>query len=290
MRRFRYLAALSSTTLLLLAGPAGLKAAQAEQALEDVQPVSRDAVVRALSLEREKGYDLTASTNATRLWAHAILMLADWAREEAPDGPPLFLHEADYYYAYLEATGLDEAEAPEFVRISHEYGQHTLIEYRLDRVVDVAESGTTPERALAVRTWWPESESLGERYSFEDTLSTPRLLVVNEREVSYRLLDFGDQMLFDRIEGIRGRPTSGVLGVLFEVLGTGRVVWSRMAVSDDGSLVVRAKAKKLVSKTSTAVVKRDGTGGGVPDDRGDLQALAERLERPLKVTYQPWPF
>jgi hypothetical protein len=289
MRRFRHLGALLSTTLLLLAGPADLKA-QAEHGLDDVQPVSRDAVVRAMLLEREKGYDLTASTNATRLWAHTIFMLAEWAKEAAPDGSPLFLHEADYYHAYLEATGLDAAGAPEFIRISHEYGQHTLIEYRLERIVDMAETETIPARALAVRTWWPESGSLGDRYSFEDTLSTPRLLVVNEREVSYRLLDFGDQMLFDRIEGIRGRPTSGVLGVLFEVLGTGRIVWSRMAVSDDGSLVVRAKAKKLVSKTSTAVVERDGTGGDVPDDRTDLRVVAERLERPLEVAYQPWPF
>ncbi len=289
MRRSRHLRALLSTSLLLLAGPVGVQA-QGEHDLDKVQPVSRDAVLRAMVLEREKGYDLTASTNATRLWAHTIFMLAESAQEAAPDGPPLFLHEADYYHAYLEATGLDEAEAPEFIRISHEYGQHTLIEYRLDRVVDMAETETTPQRALAVRTWWPESESLGDRYSFEDTLSTPRLLVVNEREVSYRLLDFGDQMLFDEIEGIRGRPTSGVLGVLFEVLGTGKIVWSRMAISEEGSLVVRAKAKKLVSKTSTAVVEKDGTGGHVPDDRADLRVLAERLERPLEVAYQPWPF
>lgn len=289
MRRPRRLLALWSTSLLVLAAPLGV-AAQTDHDLGAVQPVSRNAVRRAMELERDKGYDMTASTNATRLWAHTIFMLAEWAKEKAPDGPPLFLHEADYYHAYLEATGLDEAEAPEFIRISHEYGQNTLIEYRLSRVVDLAETETTPERALAVRTWWPDSGSRGDRYSFEDTLSTPRLLVVNEREVSYRLLDFGDQMLFDEIQGIRGRPTSGVLGALFQVLGTGKIVWSRMTVSDDGSLVVRARAKKLVSKTSTAVVKKDGTGGDVPDDRADLRVLAERLERPLDVAYQPWPF
>jgi hypothetical protein len=174
--------------------------------------------------------------------------------------------------------------------MSHEYGQHTLIEYRLEQVLDLGRTGTRPVRALAVRTWWPESAGLGEKYSYEDTLSTPSLLVVNEREVGYRLLDFGDQIVYDEMVGVRGRPTSGVLGALFKVIGTGRLVWTRMAVSDDGLLLVRAKAKKVVSKTAMALVEMDGTGTELPNDRSDLLALAESLEQPLDVAYRPWPF
>ena len=131
------------------------------------------------------------------------------------------------------------------------------------------------------------SAGLGDKYSYEDTLPTPRLLVENERETSYRLLDFGGLILYDEMEGIRGRPTSGVLGALFQVIGTGRLVWTRMAVSEDGLLLIRAKAKKFVSKTITAVVSRDGTGAELPPDRADLLDLAESLERPLEIAYHP---
>jgi len=174
--------------------------------------------------------------------------------------------------------------------MSHEYGQHTLLEFRRNRVIDATETSARPDRALAVRTWWPEGRDIEDSYEFEDTLSNPKLLVVNEQEIRYWLLDFGDQYMFDKIEGIRGRPTSGVLGVLFNLLGTGKILWSRMAISDDGWQVVRASAKKLISKTATVAIQPDGTGGDVPDDRADLQAIAETLERELEVAYRDWPF
>ena len=289
MRLLRSFSTLLATALALLGLPVG-GSAQADVDMGQVQPVSREALRRAMIIERDKGYDLTASTNGGRFWAATLLQLAEWAYEDAPDGPPLFVHEADYFYAYVAVTGLAEDEVPDFVRMAHEYGQHTLIEYRLDHVVDLSRTGTRPVRALAVRTWWPESAGLGEKYSYEDTLSTPALLVENEREVSYRLLDFGGQIVYDEIVGIRGRPTSGVLGALFKVIGTGRLVWTRMAVSEDGLLLVRARAKKVVSKTAMAVVDPNGIGTKLPDDRGDLLALAETLEQPLDVAYRPWPF
>jgi hypothetical protein len=256
---------------------------------EGYERVTRADLERAMATEAAKGYDLTASTNAGRLWAFTLFQLAEQAQARGPQGSPLFIHEADYYHAFLSVTGLDEAGAPEFIRMSHQYGQHTAIEYRMDRVVDASQTSTPPRVALAVRTWWPESEKLGDSYAYQDTLSDPTLLVVNEQEVTYKLLDFGDQFVYDEMEGIRGRPTSGVLGLLFDLLGTGKIVWSRMAISDDGWQVVRAKAKKLVSKTATATVRPDGTGGEVPEDREDLVRIADRLERDLDVAYLEWP-
>lgn len=270
-------------------GTSGDPGIPAELAGKDVQPVTRETMRRAIALEKDKGYDITVTTNGGRMWANTLLQVAEWARAESPDGPPLFIHEAEYFYAYLEATGLPEEQAPEFVQISHDYGQHTLIEYRLDHVLDLDETETVPEQALAVLTWWPETDDTDDKYTYEDTLSNPRLLVENARETSYRLLDFGDQLLYDEMQGIRGRPTSGVLGALFKVLGTGRLVWTRMAVSPDGLLLVRAQAKKVVSKTTTVVVNMDGTGTELPEGRPDLDAIVASLERPLEVSYQPWP-
>ena len=62
--------------------------------------------------------------------------------------------------------------------------------------------------------------------------------------IAYRLLDFGDMIAYDRVQGLTGRPTSGILGLLFRNIGEGRVVASRMAISHDGLQVSRAKAKK----------------------------------------------
>jgi hypothetical protein len=257
---------------------------------DDVQAVPRQALRDALALEQDKGYDITVTTNGGRMWANVLLHVARSARDATPDGPPLFIHESDYFNAYLDVTGFAPEDAPEFVRISHEYGQHTLVEYRTGRVVDLDDTDAVPQVALAVQTWWPDSDGLGDKYAYEDTLSTPQLLVENRQQTSYRLLDFGDQMLYDEMEGIRGRPTTGVLGAIFSVLGTGKLEWTRMTVSDDGLLLIRAKAKKLISKTTTAVVNQDGTGGELPQDRADLQDLARSLETDLRIAYLDWPF
>lgn len=258
--------------------------------LGDHQWVGRDEVCRAMVEERAKGYDLTASTNGTRLWVHTARRLVEWARERAPDGPPLFIPQEEYFQGYLCAAGLEVPAAPEFIRIAYEFGQHTLVEYRTDRVVDPDLTTDRPHMALAVKTWWPPEEGKPDEYTFVDTLSDPHLLAVNKREVRYRILDYGDQFLVDDVSGVRGRPTSGILGLLFKVIGTGSVEWSRMAISDAGEQVIRARAKKLIGKTSVVTVTPDGRGGTIPDERPDLKALAQQLERELDVAYLPWPF
>ena len=107
--------------------------------------------------------------------------------------------------------------------------------------------------------------------------------------ITYRLLDMGDVIVFDDVEGLEGRPTSGVLGLLFKVIGEGRVVENRMAISPDGLQVSRARAKKaLFWVTTTVTVYPDGrTEKDVPADRADLKPLAGRLERPLRIDYRP---
>lgn len=96
-----------------------------------------------------------------------------------------------------------------------------VVDYRRENVVG-GDAGPRPELALNVCIWWPEDSGRPGKYSYEDLLSKPHLKVTNERVLSYRLMDFGDTTVFDDIKGLRGRPTSGVLGLLFQLIGEGR--------------------------------------------------------------------
>jgi hypothetical protein len=117
--------------------------------------------------------------------------------------------------------------------------------------------------------------------------SSPRYC--GERVLSYRLLDFGDMTVFDDIRGLRGRPTSGILGLLFQLIGEGHVMENRMAISGDGLQVSRARARKAFFEVvSTVTVYPDGrTEKDVPPGRPDLAALEARLKQPLKLSHPP---
>ena len=111
-----------------------------------------------------------------------------------------------------------------------------------------------------------------------------------ERAYRYRLLDLGDQVVLDDIQGLYGRPTSGLLGLLFTFIGEGRAVLSRMAFAADGTQVMVGQAKKaFIVRTATVTVRPDGTAeAGVPEGRSDLAALEPRLREPLGIEYVPW--
>ena len=164
-----------------------------------------------------------------------------------------------------------------------------VVDYRDGRVVRKVEKGPRPQLAANVVIRWPERPGAANRYSYRDTLSVPRLKVTNARVITYRLLDFGDMVVYDEIEGLTGRPTSGLLGLLFRAIGEGRVVQSRMAISRDGLQVSRARSKKaFLGVTATATVFPDGRSQkDVPEDRPDLLALERQLRRDLDIEYVP---
>jgi hypothetical protein len=162
------------------------------------------------------------------------------------------------------------------------------VDYREDRVIAGAPEVNRPPRALNVCIWWPDRPGLPASYSYEDSLSTPQLKVTNERVITYRLLDFGDMMVFDEITGFRGRPTTGLLGLLFQVIGEGRVVESRVAVAPDGLQITRARARKVFEVATTVTVYPDGrTEKDLPPGRADLAPIEARLKQPLRLRYQP---
>ncbi len=109
--------------------------------------------------------------------------------------------------------------------------------------------------------------------------------------ITYRLLDFGDWFAYDEIEGVTGRPTSGLLGFLFRIIGEGRIKQSRMAISKDGVQVSRATAQKgFMERTTTVTVYPDGKMvKDVPAGRPDLLELEKRIKQPLEIDYVKLP-
>ena len=281
MTSFQYLGSLRIAALLcflLLPGPlAGVEGAY--------NVVGRSEVLEAMQ-QHYGNYELTATTNGAWL-AEVVFYLARQARERDPDELPLFIGHEAWFRSFLAVTGRTEDTAPQYALLSYRYEQNMEVDYRLDRVIQEVEEGPMPELAVNVRISWEDGPGIPDRYSYLDTLSTPRFKVTNWQVMTYRLLDFGDWAVYDEIEGITGRPMSGVLALLFRVIGEGRIAHSRMAISEDGIQVSRTRAEKaFMEVTTTVTVHPDGTmERDVPAGRSDLLELERRLKQPLEIDY-----
>ena len=286
MTNDRYIPGLSCVTLLVCLILAHQPACAGEGAGDPAhQVVSRQEILEAM--RQVGGYDPTATTNGARFQWEVVLDLARRAEQRDPKGPPLFINCADWFRAFMEVAGRTESEMPLYARLSREYEQHFDVEYRMDRVIRKVIDGPAPQFALNVRIWWEDRPGKPDRYSYLDTLSTPNLKVTNGREMAYRLLDFGDWIACDKITGLTGRPTSGLLGLIFQIIGDGRLTRSRMAISNDGLQIVRGTSKKgFMRKTTTATIYPDGEMiKDLPEGRPDLLELKQRINQPLEVDY-----
>jgi hypothetical protein len=231
-------------------------------------------------------YDILATTNRGRFTSELLLRLAGEAREQDPQGRPLYVDPADWFYAYIETAGVRAEEAPLPARLGFENRQRVLIEYRWDRVIEEIKEGPEPTLAVNIRAWWPEAENPASKFSFTDTTASPKLKATSHREITYRLLEFDDMIVVDKMDGITGRPVSGLLGTIFDIIGEGGLKHSRIAISDDGMQIARARTKKIFSISVTATIEPDGRAGkGLPPDRPDLREIEERLKSPLKIEY-----
>ncbi len=278
-----------ATALVCLFSPNQPKCREADAAGPAYHEVTRQEILEAM---RQVGdYNLTATTNGARFQWEALLYLARRAEQRDPKGPPLFIIGADWFRAFMEVTGRPESEMPLYARLSREYEQHMDVEYRMDRVIRKVIDGPAPQFALNVRIWWEDRPGKPDRYSYLDTLSTPNLKVTNGRVMAYRLLDLGDWFACDKITGLTGRPTSGLLGLIFQIIGDGRLIHSRMAISNDGLQIVRGTSKKgFMRKTTTATIYPDGEMiKDLPEGRPDLLELKQRINQPLEVDYEKLP-
>jgi type II secretory pathway pseudopilin PulG len=253
-----------------------------------LRKVSRQEIVAAMRLQQAQGYALDAISNSVRLQAGVFLQVAAWARASATANPPLLIGHEDYFAAMLEVTGLNAGGAPEFIKKPYEFREDYLIDYRTENVIERVVDGKVPLAALNVKAGWPDGPDAPPSYSYEDTSSHPTLEVTHQRLNSYRILDFGDVIVYDDIQGVTGRATSGVLGLIFALLGKARAIQTRFIMSSDGVQISRTTAQKLIKVTQTITIYPDGTVlKGLPDDRPELSQLEDRLRRPLGLTYVP---
>jgi hypothetical protein len=269
---------------MCLAAPHGVTVPPPEGALEQRVPF----VELLEAMRAEQGYDARRATNLARFQAGVLLRLAARAKARRPDGQPLFFDHAEWFRAYLETVGLSEEHAPLASRLSRDNRQDAWVEYRIDHVVRRA---SRPVRlALNVRVAPLPHVSVPPRYSYDDLASEPHLRVTVERTYRYRLVDLGDRVVFDEMQGLHGRPTSGLLAALFRLIGEGHAVYSRMAVAHDEVQVMVGQARKAVFvRTATVTIRPDGTATrGLPPGRPDLRALEQRLREPLGIEYVPW--
>lgn len=256
---------------------------------DDARPVAREELFAAMRNQAAKGYALTAISNSVRMQVGVFLELAENVSSADPDRRPLRVSHQDYFDAFLAAAEIEPEEAPSFVTVPYEFKEDYLLDYRMENVVGQLESGAGPDRALNVKAGWPEGPDSPKSYSYDDTSTKPAVEVTHQRVNAYRILDFGDVIVYDDIHGITGKATSGVLGLVFKVLGKARAVQTRFTFAPDGIQISRTTAKKLFTVTQTVTIDPSGSVlKGLPDDRPDLQELENLLKR-LDVDFEYEP-
>jgi hypothetical protein len=270
--------------VLALAAPAVTGVASADEA---PHVVSREELLAAM--RQSSGYDLTATANGPLLQAEVLVRLIAEGERNDPSRRPLLIGHRDWFFAFLERTGLPRERAPLYVRLPYEIGQDLVADYRRERVIAEVLNGPSPLHAANVRIWWDKAPGRPEEYSYDDTLSDPTLRVTQSRVIRYRLVDYGDRLWYAQIEGLSGRPTSGALGALFAVIGETTVVESWSASAADGTRVARGRGRKWwFDRTETVTLLPSGRGDrGLPPGRVDLAALERRLLEPLAIRFQP---
>jgi hypothetical protein len=274
----------------LLVGLGGLaRTAPAPSRAEEPRTVSREEIVEAM--RHSHGYRLEATANGARLQAEVLLRLIRAAERTDEERRPLRIGHREWFEAFLERTGLPASKAPLYVRLPHEVGQDIVADYRRERVIARVRRGPEPVTVANVHIFWEDGPRKPDRYSYDDLLSSPNLRVTQEQNIRYRLVDYGDRLWYAEVSGLHGRPTSGPLGLLFDIIGEARVLESCSAFAPDGYQVARGRANKLfITRSGTITIRPDGRADkDVPEDRPDLQALLKRLKEPLEIDFAPIP-
>jgi len=240
------------------------------------------------AIEQVDGYDIDATTNQPRFIADFLFVLAGEVRRQGLHSFRILPQR--YFQAWKEATGKVYDDAPVGMRRVLEFDQRFTVE--LDPEVQLRlPDGLEARQLLAVRIGWPKAPGRADFYSYDDTSSDPDVLLRQQRDIRYLLLDFGNFVAYEQVIGISGKPTSGGLGALFKLLGLADLRSTRLAIAADGVQVNRTRVAKLFTFTALALVQPDGGAErGLPNDRPDLQALADRLELEYEVSEPTrWP-
>jgi len=277
-------ALVASAAMMMLAVSAGGAASGTPSRQGAALKASRESILAAMRPER--GYDAATTANSGRFQANVYLRLARQVRSTSDALVVLVDHE-DWYHAFLEYSGLSDEEAPELLRLIREHGQDALLDLRPGAVIEKIKQGRRPELAMNVRLAFEKRDDAADSYRYEDRLADPAVLVHNDSVVTYRLMDFGDQVFHDDIRGSKVRPLTGSLGALFAVIGLAEIRSVRMAVADDGTAVSIATARKAIVSVPAAVTTSPWgrSERGVSPLRDDLLEIERRLRQPLEFEY-----
>lgn len=280
---------LSSVVVLaatLLGRPAGLAPpVLAAQLCAEPERVSRDEMRQAMRLHGD--YSLTSTTTSMRFGAEALFEIVRRRQRERPGKTLLLVDHADWFAAHLETAGVSYGEMSESARAGFEHRQDALIDFG-HQVLDSVLEGPAPRMGLDVTIFLPDSGGPSQ-FSYRDTLSVPKVDVYNSRVIRFKLLEYEDMLVFDRVSGISVRPI-GFLSGIFAVLGKPDLKQTRVAVSEDQWQVVRGQVKIFpgIPKTGTAWIEPDGRGHeDPPAGREDLRRMRERMRGSLELRYGP---
>ena len=246
--------------------------------------VPREEILQAMSAHG--AYSLTTTTNAARFGAEVLLAIARRRRQESGGSTVFLVRQSDWFTAHRETAGVTYEDMSIAAREGYEHNQDVLVDYGAD-VVGRVEEGPTPLMALDVKIFWPRSKDAPSKYSYKDTLSIPRVVVYNERVIRFKLLQYEDMVVFDKVEGISVRPI-GFFSALFGIIGNPDLQQNRIALSADEWQVMRGRVSAFlgISDTRTATFEPDGRGHeGIPPDRPDLKDIEGRLKRSVKLRY-----
>ncbi len=258
----------------------------AAQTCEEPYRVSRDEILQAMSTHGP--YSLTSTTTSMLFGSKALLEIVRRRQREAPGSTLLLIGHDDWFSAHLETAGVRYAEMSESARAGFEHRQDVLVDFGPE-VVEQALEGPAPITSLDVTIFWPDSGGAPSEFSYKDTLSVPKMDVFNHRVLRFKLLEYHDMLVLDRVTGISVRPV-GFLSGLFAVLGKPDLKETRVSISSDHWQVVRGRVKVFpgISKTGTATIEPGGRGReGIPAGRADLGALAQGMRRPVELRYGP---
>ncbi len=278
------------TRIFVLAALLISSAAHPTSQWDDARWVSKEQIVAAMRRQQAQGYAIAAIANATRLQAGIFFELADRTAANGPIRRPLRIGHQEYFDALLEVTGLTPDSIPTYIKVAHEFREDYLIDGQMGNVVESIESGERPHRALNIKVGWPQSSDAPTSYSYEDESAQPHVEVTHQQVTAYRVLDFGNIIVYDKIRGVTGRATSGLLGLIFNLLGKANAVQTRFAFASDGVQLSLTTARKLFTITQPVTIYPDGKVlAGVPPGRPDLVQLEKAMKNlNFKIVYVPF--
>ena len=257
---------------------------------EAARRVSKEELVAAMRRQQAQGYVIQEIANAARLQSGLFLELADRAAADGSMRHPLRIGHQEYFDALIEVTGMTPDSIPTYIKVAHEFREDYLIDGQMENVIESIESDQRLQRALNIKVGWPRSPGAPTSYSYEDKSTDPHVEVTHQQVSAYRVLDFGNLIVYDEIRGVTGRATSGVLGLVFKLLGKAHAVQTRFGFAEDGVQISLTTARKLFTVTQPVTIYPDGkVQAGVPAERLDLVKLEKALRGlDFKVVYVPF--